>query len=295
MRLSKLTTIVIVTINGKVLKNVIKKLSSFYKIIIIENNNNKELKKKLFDSSKSIEVIVSKKNLGFAGGNNLALKKVKTPYALILNPDVKINNKNIKKLESHAKKIDNFSIIAPNSNGFIQTINTRLDKVEKNNLVEINKKKEVTEIPSVPGWCMFCKMKDLKQMKYFDDNFFLFFEELDLCKRLKSKNKKFYLINNNMIFHYFHGTSNNLKKINSINHSKLRLWHYYWSSFYYHRKHYGYFNSFLIHVSKYFRFTLKKYFSIFLGNKNNYFLHDAQTRGLMSQMMNRKSTYRVEL
>ena len=110
MRLSKLTTIVIVTINGKVLKNVIKKLSSFYKIIIIENNNNKELKKKLFDSSKSIEVIVSKKNLGFAGGNNLALKKVKTPYALILNPDVKINNKNIKKLESHAKKIDNFSI-----------------------------------------------------------------------------------------------------------------------------------------------------------------------------------------
>ena len=78
MRLSKLTTIVIVTINGKVLKNVIKKLSSFYKIIIIENNNNKELKKKLFDSSKSIEVIVSKKNLGFAGGNNLALKKVKT-------------------------------------------------------------------------------------------------------------------------------------------------------------------------------------------------------------------------
>ena len=132
-------------------------------------------------------------------------------------------------------------------------------------------------------------------MKYFDDNFFLFFEELDLCKRLKSKNKKFYLMNSNKIVHYFHGTSSNLKEINSINHSKLRLWHYHWSSFYYHRKHYGYINSLLVHISKYLRYTLKKYFSILLGNKKNYILHNSQTRGLLSQMLNKKSFFRVEL
>ena len=80
MKLSKLTTIIIVTINGKVLKKVIKNLSNFYKIIIVENNNDQQIKKEFSNKSKSIEVIVSKKNLGFAGGNNLALKKVKTPY-----------------------------------------------------------------------------------------------------------------------------------------------------------------------------------------------------------------------
>ena len=192
MKLSKLTTIIIVTINGKVLKKVIKNLSNFYKIIIVENNNDQQIKKEFSNKSKSIEVIVSKKNLGFAGGNNLALKKVKTPFVLILNPDVDINKNNIQKLEYQSKKIKNFSILAPNSNHFIQTVNTQLDKIKKYNFIEIDKKKEITEIPWVPGWCMFCKMKDLKQMKYFDDNFFLFFEELDLCKRLKSKNKKFY-------------------------------------------------------------------------------------------------------
>ena len=77
MKLSKLTTIIIVTINGKVLKKVIKNLSNFYKIIIVENNKDQQIKKEFSNKSKSIEVIVSKKNLGFAGGNNLALKKVK--------------------------------------------------------------------------------------------------------------------------------------------------------------------------------------------------------------------------
>ena len=295
MKLSKLTTIIIVTINGKVLKKVIKNLSNYYKIIIVENNNDQQIKKKFSSKSKSIEVIVSKKNLGFAGGNNLALKKVKTPYVLILNPDVDINKNNIQKLEHQSKKNKNFSILAPNSNHFIQTVNTRLDKIKRYNFIEVDKKKEITEIPWVPGWCMFCKMKDLKQMKYFDDNFFLFFEELDLCKRLKSKNKKFYLMNSNKIIHYFHGTSSNLKEINSINHSKLRLWHYHWSSFYYHRKHYGYINSLRVHISKYLRYTLKKYFSILLGNKKNYILHNSQTRGLLSQMLNKKSFFRVKL
>ena len=57
MKLSKLTTIIIVTINGKVLYKTIKKLNNFYKIIIIENNKDKKFKKKILSKFKKIKVI----------------------------------------------------------------------------------------------------------------------------------------------------------------------------------------------------------------------------------------------
>lgn len=295
MALSKLTTIVIVTINGKISYNIINKIYRSYNIIIVENNNDLTFKKKILSKYKKIKILLPKKNLGFGGGNNLAIKKVKTPYVLFLGPDVNISLKNLKDLETQIRKIDDFSIVAPNSNHFMETINTNLDKVNKNEFIEINKKKEITEISWVPEWCMFCKIKDLKKVKYFDDNFFLFFEGLDLCKRLKKHNKKFFLINNIKVTHNFHGTSQNLNKNNSENHSKLRLWHYYWSSFYYHRKHYSYSKSFFVHISKYIRFSLKKFFFKVTGDKKKYALYNSQTQGLLSQMMNKKSYYRVKL
>ena len=52
MSLSKLTTIIIVTINGKVPFNMINKLQKSYKIIIVENNNDRDFKKKFYLSLK---------------------------------------------------------------------------------------------------------------------------------------------------------------------------------------------------------------------------------------------------
>ena len=80
--LSKLTTIVIVTINGKILIDVLKKLQKKYKIIIVENNNDKNFKKSIEENYPNIEVILPEKNLGFGAGNNIGLKKVTTPYGV---------------------------------------------------------------------------------------------------------------------------------------------------------------------------------------------------------------------
>ena len=52
MKLSKLTTIVIVTINGKITNKVIKNLYENYKIIIVENNNDQKFKKRILNSFK---------------------------------------------------------------------------------------------------------------------------------------------------------------------------------------------------------------------------------------------------
>ena len=292
--LSKLTTIVIVTINGNISYEVIDRIYEKYEIIIIENNSDNDFKKNLEINYPKIKIILTDTNVGFGAANNIGVKKTKTPFVLFLGPDVDISLKNIEILEESVNKIKDFSILTPSSNGFNQILKTQLDKFDKDLTIK-NLDGDICEIPWVPEWCMYCRISDLKKIDYFDENYFLYYEGLDLCKRLKRIGKKFYLINNNIVEHFFHGTSKNLDKKKTINHWKLRDWHYFWSSFYYHQKYYGYFRSLIIHLSKYFRFLIKKYIYLLTRNEKGYIVNKSKSDGILSSMLLKKSDYRVDL
>lgn len=294
MAISKLTTIIIVTIRGKISINTLKSLYKKYRIIIVENTNNKIFKKKIKNKFNNIEVYLSKKNLGFGKANNLAIKKVKTPNTLLINPDVEIRYKDVAKLEIYAKKIKDFSILTVASNGIQQTMNANLDKGDKSFHLKLNKNKKIQKIPWVPGWCMFCKTEDLKKIKGFDENYYLYFEELDLCKRLQKIDKVFYLINDIKIYHEYHGTGKGLNDQMKEKYWYFRMWHYYWSSFYYHHKHYGYFIALKFHISKLIRFFIIKKYFLFI-NKDNTTIEEAKFNGLLNSIFNKKSALRLKL
>ena len=285
------TTIVIVTYKSGIIHKCIKNLYKKYKIIIVENSNDLKFKKKIESNYINTKCILSGSNLGFARANNIGLKQVKTKFALLINPDVIISKTQIKKIENYAKKIKKFSILAPNSNGFFETLSNNFDKysVKKRELENIKKafiKKEFFEIDFVPGWCMYLNMRDIKKVKYFDKNFFLYYEDTDLCKRLKNLNKKLFVISNIKIHHIF-GASVNKKEMYKT--YLVRHWHLYWSSFYYHRKHYGFFISFRVHFSKLLRFFFMKNLHLIKNNKNLYNLYSAQLDGLVNQILNKSA------
>jgi len=73
----------------------IESIEKSIKIIVIENSNDKKLKDEIHSKYQNVECILSKENLGYGAGNNLGLSKVETSYALIVNPDVTLNNENI--------------------------------------------------------------------------------------------------------------------------------------------------------------------------------------------------------
>ncbi|MDA7581174.1 glycosyltransferase [Candidatus Pelagibacter sp.] len=294
MSISKQTTIIIVTIRGKISINSLKSLYKKYRIIIIENTNNKAFKKKIKNKFNNIEVYLSKKNLGFGKANNLGIKKVKTPHTLMINPDVEIRYKDVSKLEIYAKKINDFSILTVYSNGIEQIMNANLDKVDNSFHLRLNNRKKKQKIPWVPGWCMYCKTDDLNKIKGFDENYYLYFEELDLCKRLKKMNKSFYLINDIKIFHKYHGTEDGLSDKMKKKYWYFRMWHYYWSSFYYHRKHYGYFKALKFHLSKLARFCIIKNYYL-LNNKDNTPIEEAKFKGLLNSILSKKSHLRLKL
>ena len=85
-------TIGIVTYKSeKVLFKCLKSIKKINKIIIYDNSNDIIVKNKVKSKYPKIKYILSKKNLGYGNANNEIIKKCKTKYLLILNPDTVLN------------------------------------------------------------------------------------------------------------------------------------------------------------------------------------------------------------
>tara|TARA_X000000368_G_scaffold379385_1_gene334432 strand:+ start:600 stop:1442 length:843 start_codon:yes stop_codon:yes gene_type:complete len=259
--------------------NCINSFSSSIKIIVIENSNDQNLKIKLEKNYTNIDCILSSENLGYAKGNNLGLSKVKTKYALIINPDAKVHSQTIKNFFLTASNKPNFAIIAP----YVQ---------ESNTISDDNVRKDIIEVKSVKGFAMFMNLSQFKDTGYFDENFFIYFEEIDLCRRLIKNNKKIFLDTNIKITHAG-GTSHE----ESINYEmeKSRNWHWMWSTFYYYKKHYGYVFALFKILPKFFSSMFKSIFFRILSNNEKKDIYYCRFQGILNSMLLRKSWYRPKI
>ena len=264
----------------KKILNCIKSLGDDLKIIVIENSNDERLKNKLENKYTNLKCILSNNNLGYAKGNNLGLSMADTKYALIINPDAEVDNQAINNFFLTAKNKPDFAIIAP----FIQE--TRISEPsEKEN-------KGVYEVKSVKGFAMFLNIDQFKDIGFFDENFFIYFEEIDLCKRIVQKKKKIFLDTNIKIKHAG-GTSHE----NSINYEmeKSRNWHWMWSSFYFHKKHYGYTIALLKILPKFFSAIIKTIYFKIISNNEKKEIYYCRFEGILNSILMRKSWYRPKI
>ena len=250
------------------------------KIIIIENSNDYILKDQIISKFNNVEVILSEQNLGYGCANNLGLSKVKTNYALIINPDVVLKEGAIKNFFLTIKKIPNFGIIAPVSkNEKYQNFNLDLDN-------------DLKEVENVKGFAMFFNMKNFKDLEFFDSNFFLYFEEIDLCKRLRSKNIKIYIDPSIKVDH-LGGSSHN--QIINIQMELSRNWHWMWSTFYFYKKHYGYTSALFKILPKLFSSIIKFIFYLIIFNRLKKNIYKYRLLGIINSMLLKKSSYRPNI
>ena len=260
--------------------NCINSIEKNIKVIVIENSNDQILKKEIQSNYQNVECILSKENLGYGAGNNLGLSMVKTSYALILNPDVTLINGAISKFFLAIKNLKDFGVIAPVSYN------------EKYNNFNIAVDKEIKEVDNVKGFAMFLNMKNLKKINFFDDNFFLYFEEIDLCRRLKKNDIKIF-IDPTIEVNHLGGTSHNsvIEKPMELS----RNWHWMWSTFYFHKKHYGYLSAIIKILPKlfssFFKFII--FFITFQKSKSEIYKH--RLLGIINSILLRKSFFRPKL
>ena len=249
-------------------------------ILVIENSNDFTLKKKLESLYPNLKCVLSEENLGYAKGNNLGLSLIKTKYALIINPDAKLYNNSLERFFVSASKYPNFAIIGP----YIQENDKIIDEKKLD--------KKMIEVKNVKGFAMFLNLDQFKDVGYFDDKFFIYFEEIDLCKRLVSNGKKIFLDPTINVFHS--GGSSHDEEIN-FEMEKSRNWHWMWSSFYYHKKHQGYLISLIKIFPKFISAILKIIFFSILLNKKKVSIYYCRFSGIFNSMLLKRSWYRPKI
>ena len=270
--LEKNITFVLVSFrSAHIIEKCINSINSGIKVIIVENSNNIFLKKDLEKKFSNVEVVISKENLGYAKGNNLGISKITTQYAFILNPDAVLDDNCLDEIyKAQVELKDDFSILAPN---FLD--NYGYFSKQKNVL-----KKKIFEVDYVKGFAMLINLKKISFKKIFDENFFLFLEEIDLCRRIKNENGKIFIVENSKIIHF--------------NIELCRNWHWMWSLFYYNYKHFGIIIAYKITITKFFLSFFKLFFALITLNKNKCLIHYYRLSGLLNAFLGKPAWLRPD-
>ena len=294
MSISRQTlTIVIVTFKSeKVIDNCIKSISDQIKIIIVDNSNDQNFKDTLEKKYENVECILSSSNLGMGSGNNLGLNNVKTEYALILNPDVILRDNTISEIIKESKKIDSFAVLAPLSEND-NNPNYKIKQIDKKNINILNPFK----VESVDGFAMLLNLKKINQIpdfqnkKYFDENFFMYLENDDFCKRLSNYNQNIFIIPKSRIKHL------GAKAVSDEYAYEVELsrnWHWIWSRFYYNKKHSGFLYALINGLPVFLSATAKVLFYFFINKKKKQ-IYLQRCRGYLNALFGKKSFYRPKI
>jgi len=169
-----------------------------------------------------IKTIETKNNKGYAAGNNLGIKAASGKYILILNPDIIVLDKAIEKMYQFMKSHRECGLCGPkliNPDGSVQlscrkfpnwkipiyrrTILGRFNfakKSLKKFLMEDWDHKEIRTVDWILGAAIMTRKSAIDKIGLLDERFFLYFEDVDWCRRFwKAGYKVFYIANAEMV------------------------------------------------------------------------------------------------
>ena len=195
--ISDITIIFVLYKSDEIIFKNLKNLKNFKKIII-DNDPLSTIEEKLIKFDKNIIYKKMNKNIGMGRAANYALNFVKDDFIVYLTADTIIDEENILNLKNIFNKYDNVGLVCPKHlneyniysgnyfchplkrlkkrNTYEQTIYTKLSKVEPSGDFFVE---------SVWGAPIMLKTDIIKKIGFFDPNFFMYFEDVDLCDRLR--------------------------------------------------------------------------------------------------------------
>ncbi|PWG05594.1 glycosyltransferase [Polaribacter aquimarinus] len=197
------------------------------KLYLIDNSKTNVLKDIYVNDD--VEYIFVGKNIGFGSAHNLILNKINSKFHLILNPDVEFSVNVIPDLILELENKPDVSFISPKviypnkelqhicrrHPSFFDLINRRLNifKIQVFKNEYRNKNLEQPFYPDfIHGCFMLFKTKDLQNLKGFDERYFLYMEDADICRKIdKLGKKKLYFPKVKIIHQHQKGSSKHLK------------------------------------------------------------------------------------
>tara|TARA_A100000164_G_scaffold372704_1_gene402395 strand:+ start:1438 stop:2295 length:858 start_codon:yes stop_codon:yes gene_type:complete len=187
-----------------------------FKIIIIDNANNKNLKSEITKQFDIYKYFLNYKNIGFSRAANQGILECDTEYLLILGADCLIKYSDIEQLILAKEKYDNCFLTSPTfydlDGNYTYNGGLSCEKGMKN---EVLKNSGDVCVEAIITTAVLFKVKDMINLGLFDEKFFLYFLDEDLCKRIRAINKSIIQVSESKAIHT-HGqlkVKNRFKKI----------------------------------------------------------------------------------
>lgn len=207
--------------------------SSIDKLYVIDNSTNDELRDFVKNNSKI--TYIHSLNLGYGSGHNVAIKKsieAGSDYHVVLNPDIYWNDNVIEELHRFMDSNKDCGFVMPKiiyPNGKTQylckLLPTPMDLIGRR-FVPIKSYQEkhdynyelhwtgydkIMEVPSLSGCFMFMRCSVLKEIGGFDERYFMYAEDLDLCRRIGEVSKTIFYPKVSVVHEYEKGSYKNKK------------------------------------------------------------------------------------
>lgn len=196
-----------------------------YEIIVVDNNSADGSVQMVSANFLEYRLITSKKNLGFAKGSNLAAKEALGKYILYLNPDTELVTNALFGMYAFLEEHVEYGAVGCkllNSDSSIQYTCASTFPSPKNELSsllfldrlfpkskffsarELNhwNHEDSRRVDCLSGACIMLPKVLVEHLGGFDENFFMYGEDLDLCYRLRKEGQQLYYLATETIFHY---------------------------------------------------------------------------------------------
>ena len=198
-------------------------------IIIVDNGSNTRILNEL--ESSSIKLITNKVNKGFGAACNLGFERSNAEYVLFLNPDTRVFKETLQKAISFMERNPDVTVLGcqqvDEQNNILKTCTTQLSlskyivkslyldklssKIFKSHQMSYWNHMHSRFVDHVMGSFYMIKSSDFIKMKGFDENFFVYYEDLDLSKRIIQNGGKIFYNTDFKIYHKAGGSSKNFK------------------------------------------------------------------------------------
>lgn len=191
-----------------------------YEIIVVDNNSPNPEWKVLIDEFDKVNFIELKENLGFSKANNIGVKSAKSEYVYILNPDTEIEENYFQEILDFADNQDKFGALGlrmhdadgkflPESkrsvpalvNSF-EKLFTKLNNDSKTYYRNDVSETEIAEVEVMTGANLLMKKAVYEEVGGFDERYFMYGEDIDLCYTILRKGYKNFYYGKYSILHY---------------------------------------------------------------------------------------------
>ncbi len=194
------------------ISSVYKTVKTPFEFILVDNNKNKERKEQIKKEFPKIKVLQNPKNYGYARGINGGLRESQGDFVLALNPDILVFEKTIDAMVAYMEKNPEIAVLGPKLLNADQTLQYSCrrypqfwtmvfrrgpfkklvkEQIQEYEMHDMDHSKS-QEVDWMCGGFLLIRKEVFEKIGYMDEFYFLYFDDVDFCRRAQKVGKVIY-------------------------------------------------------------------------------------------------------